>query len=107
MTGQPIVILVYWCLAGLSMDSFNPHRLDAVGTFVRAHPNECAATPSDFIQEPNVDVETCRRRSMFAFMPGWLQANPGKLYLGADCELYRKERPDPLDLQALKGKVTP
>ena len=107
MTGQPIVMIVYWCLASVSLDSFNPHQLNASKAFVKEHPAECAATPSDFIQEPNVDVSVCRQRSMLSFMPGWLQKNPGKLYLGADCELYKKERPEPLDLQALKSKVTP
>lgn len=105
MTGQPIVILVYWCLASVSMDSFNPHQVGAVSAFVRQHSSECAATPSDFIQEPDVDVSVCRQRSMLAFMPGWLQRNPGKIYLGADCQLYKSERPEPLDLQALKDRV--
>lgn len=105
--GAPIVMLVYWCLATVSLDGWNPHQLNTAKIFVREHPSECAVTPSEFIQEPDVDVSVCRQRSILSFMPGWLQKNDGKLYLGADCELYKSERPDPLDLQALKDKVTP
>ena len=104
--GPLVAVVVYWCLATAPLDSFNPHMVNAVKTFVAHNPATCHATLGEVLEDRSVDVDLCRRRQMFAYMPGWLQKpeNAGKVYLGADCIAEKRE---PLDLQALKEHVTP
>jgi hypothetical protein len=104
---NPIIVVVYWCLASTSMDTFNPHQVDAVRKFIAEHPGECHTQQTEMLDEPNLTIQQCKSRAMVAYMPGWLQRNPGKLYLATDCVPYQAERPEPLDLQALKNRVAP
>lgn len=102
-----IAVVVFWCVSSAPIDSYNPHQLGAVQKFVKANPATCHVQQGDILDVPNLTVATCRQRQMIAYMPGWLQKNEGKLYLGADCIPYRPEHVEPLDLQALKERVTP
>lgn len=103
-----IVVIVYWCLAALSMDTFDPHHVGAVKDFVHYHPESCRAEPSDFLMLDNVTLDLCRRRAMLSYMPQWLQRsdNQDKVYLGSDCVAY-DPIPVGLDLEPLKRIVTP
>lgn len=103
-------MVVYWCLATLSMDHFNPHQVGAVSTFIEQHPESCKAEPSDFLMIDNVTVETCRRRAMLSYMPGWMQkpANKDRVFLGSDCVPYPViPGASPLNLDRLKTMVSP
>jgi hypothetical protein len=105
---QEIIVIVYWCLATLSMGTFNPHVVGAVKDFVHYHPESCKAEPSDFLMLDDVGIDMCQRRAMLSYMPGWLQksGNQDKVYLGSDCEVYNPI-PVGLDLEPLKRIVTP
>ncbi len=99
-----IAIVVYWCLASTSFDGFDPHRLNAAQSFVAANPESCRADPPLELDPAfgPVLAEQCRRDAMLRYMPGWLQKNEGKVWLYAECVERGRE---PLDLEALKGRV--
>jgi len=103
MTSTGIMIVVFWCSAAAPIDTFNPHILHAAQSFVAANPNTCHASPAEEVDGPQ-SVGQCRGQALIRYMPGWLQRNPGKLYLYAECF---ERKAEPLDLEAMKRKVTP
>lgn len=108
-----IFVVVYWCLASAPLDTFDPHQVDAVARFVSANPATCHASPPVVIVRTDGDMgislNECRARQIIAYMPTWLQdpTNVGRVYLGAECLERDPSRPEPLNLQALKDRVTP
>lgn len=104
---NPIIVVVYWCFAATSMDAFNPHQLNAVKKFVAEHRSQCHTQQTDMLDEPGLTVEGCKARQMVYYMPSWVQKHPDKIFMGADCIPFYRAPPEPLDLQALKDKITP
>lgn len=98
-----LFIVVFWCLPSAPVDSFNPSQLNAVSKFVAANPATCGSDYPEEVDGPET-VAQCRSHAILNYMPGWLQRNPGKLYMTAEC--FERAR-DPLDLEAMKRRVTP
>lgn len=97
------MVVVFWCVASAPIDTFNPHQLNAVEKFVAANPDTCHASPPEEVEGPKTVAE-CEARAITEYMPGWLPKNEGKLYLTARCFQRKYE---PLDLEAMKQRVSP
>ena len=100
---MPILIVVFWCSANAPISTFNPHEIHAVEKFVAANPDTCHASPAEEVTGPETIAE-CEARAIIEYMPGWLAKNEGKLYLTAQCFARKYE---PLDMEAMKRRVTP
>jgi len=98
-----LMIVVFWCLPSAPISSFDPHVLNAAQKFVAANPATCGQDFPEEIDGPET-VAQCRSGALLNYMPSWIQRNPGKLYMTADCFERSFE---PLDLEAMKRKVSP
>lgn len=67
------------------------------------NPDACHVSAAEEVDGPQ-SVKQCRRNAITQYMAGWLQKNPGKIYISADCF---ERKAEPLDLEAMKRKVTP